>query len=117
MTRTYGKLKAEMRKLKATSPAHIEEVFTQWVNLPKSFGRPARSRLFSPLTHLLAVPLPSPLEDAIVQRDPPNVSRMARIRTRTNRFAQHRSLLQSARTALDKRHTGNAQEGGKENRE
>lgn len=48
MALTRGKLKAQVRKLKTPSPTHIEEVFSPWVNLPKNFGRPARSRLFFP---------------------------------------------------------------------
>lgn len=114
MAHTHGRLKAQAQKLTTPSPTHIEEVFSSWVNLPRNLGRPARQRLFSPLTHLLAVPLPSPLEDAVVQRDLADISRVARLRAGGDRLAQHRRLLQSPLEALDKRHTDNAQEGSKE---
>ena len=117
MIQTLGRLQTGARNLKAMSVTHIEEVFGKWISLPQDFGQAVRKRLFFPLTHLLAVPLSSALEGAIVQRDPANISRMARLRARRNRLAQHRRLLQSARPAFDKRHTENAQEGGKENRE
>lgn len=93
MAQSHGRLKAQMQTLKTPSPTHIEEVFSLWVTLPGNFGHPARSRLFSPLTHLLAVPRPSPYQGAIVQRDLADIPRLACLRARTNRLAQHRCLL------------------------
>ena len=82
MTNACFKLQAETRKLNSPSVTRIEEVFAPWVNLPGNFGRPARKRLFFPLTHLLAVPRTGPLQGPIVQRDPADLPRMARLRAR-----------------------------------
>jgi hypothetical protein len=93
MAQTHGRLMAHVQKLKTPSPTHIEEVFSTWVNLPENFGNPARRRLFSPLTRLLAVPLPDPCQDTVMQRNLADIPRMARLRAGTNRLTQHCGLL------------------------
>jgi hypothetical protein len=51
------KLRSFLTTLRQSSVADIKNVFDKWICLPDGFGNPARIRLFSPLTHLLALPL------------------------------------------------------------
>jgi hypothetical protein len=51
------KLRSSLTTLRQSSVADIKNVFDKWICLPDGFGNPARIRLFSPLTHLLALPL------------------------------------------------------------
>jgi hypothetical protein len=55
------KLCSSLTALRQSSVAEIKDVFDKWICLPDGFGSPTRIRLFSPLTHLLALPLSGPL--------------------------------------------------------
>ena len=57
MRKACGKLHASIAALRQNSVAEIQGVFAQWIDVPSNFGNPIRTRLFSPLTHLLALPL------------------------------------------------------------
>jgi len=60
MMQTVQRIRAGVRKLGALSVTQIEAAFGHWIRLPDDFGRPARHRLFSPHTHLLAFSLSGP---------------------------------------------------------
>lgn len=77
MTQAYRRLQAGAQKLRVMPVTQIEEVFGQWVCLPKTFGQSARIRLFSPLTRLLAISLASSHEGWVMQGDCANVPCMA----------------------------------------
>jgi hypothetical protein len=51
------RLRSSLAALRQGSIADIKAVFDTWVCLPDGFGNPTRIRLFSPLAHLLALPL------------------------------------------------------------
>ena len=51
------KLHSSITALRQSSVTDIKDVFDKWICLPDGFGNPARIRLFSPLTHFLALPL------------------------------------------------------------
>ena len=48
------------RRLTHAPLGELVDLFEPWLRLPATFGAPAKNRLFSPLTHLLALSLPSP---------------------------------------------------------
>jgi len=57
MKKACKKLHASIVALRQNSVAEIQTVFARWIDVPSDFGNPLRTRLFSPLTHLLALSL------------------------------------------------------------
>ena len=76
MKTTSGKFRSSITTLRQGSVAEIKDVFDKWVCLPKGFGNPARIRLFSPLKHLLALPLTGALCRHLMQGNLERVPRM-----------------------------------------
>lgn len=56
MNRGCRRLSAHARRLTHAPLGELVDLFEPWLRLPATFGAPARNRLFSPLTHLLALP-------------------------------------------------------------
>ena len=57
MTKKQGILKAGRRHAQTETVQEFRDLFKPWLGLPEGFGKGAYDRLFSPLTHLLAIPL------------------------------------------------------------
>ena len=57
MTKKLGILKAGRRRVQSETLQELRDLFQPWLSLPEDFGKGAYERLFSPLTHLLAIPL------------------------------------------------------------
>ncbi len=55
MTKGYGGVRQRRRAASKAQPGELVQLLGRWVPLPQRFGDPKRNRLFSPLTHLLAV--------------------------------------------------------------
>jgi len=60
MSRGCRRLSAHARRLTHAPLGELVDLFEPWLRLPATFGAPAKNRLFFPLTHLLALSLPSP---------------------------------------------------------
>jgi len=58
MSRGCRCLSTHARRLTHAPLGELVDLFEPWLRLPATFGAPARNRLFSPLTHLLALSLP-----------------------------------------------------------
>ena len=61
MATTLGRFGAQWRRVRECGVSDLGEVFAQWIQVPETFANPERVRLFSPLTNVLAVSVPSPL--------------------------------------------------------
>jgi hypothetical protein len=59
MIMKQGIVQAGRRRVQRETVEELRELFRPWLILPEEFAKGAYDRLFSPLTHLLAVPLPS----------------------------------------------------------
>lgn len=59
MTTKPGIVLTGRRRAQRETVQELRELFRPWLSLPKEFGKGAYDRLFSPLAHLLAIPLPS----------------------------------------------------------
>ena len=57
MKKACKKLHAAIVAVQKDSGAEIQTMYARWIDVPSHFGNPLRTRLFSPLTHLLALPL------------------------------------------------------------
>jgi hypothetical protein len=57
MKTASNKLRSSVTALRQSPVAEIKAVFDTWLRVPEGFGNPDRIRLFSPLAHLLALPL------------------------------------------------------------
>lgn len=57
MTKGYGRLTQRVKTVSKAPLGELVELFGAWVPMPEDFGAPKRLRLFSPLTHFLAVSL------------------------------------------------------------
>ncbi len=44
------------RRAQNETVQELRDLFAPWLSLPEDFGKGAYDRLFSPLTHLLAIP-------------------------------------------------------------
>jgi len=58
MTSKHAILQAGRRMAQSETVQELRDLFKPWLSLPQDFGKGAYDRLFSPLTHLLAIPLP-----------------------------------------------------------
>ena len=58
MAAGIGRFAGRVRRLREHTLADLGTLFGPWVRLGAAFGNPKRRRLFSPLTDLLALPLP-----------------------------------------------------------
>ena len=59
MSRSRGQLRNRTRTFQNASLCELMGVFTPWLDLANSFGRPERNRLFSPHENMLALLGPS----------------------------------------------------------
>ena len=57
MTKKQGILRAGGRRAQSETLQELRNLFQPWLSLPEHFGKGAYDRLFSPLTHLLVIPL------------------------------------------------------------
>jgi hypothetical protein len=60
MRQSTGRLERQSAVWSRATPGELSEAFGPWVSLPQGFGGGKRTRLFSPLTDLMALPLSSP---------------------------------------------------------
>ena len=51
----FGRFAGRVRALNRQGAGELRQVFGAWLDLPETFGKPLRKRLFSPLMDLLAV--------------------------------------------------------------
>jgi len=61
MAKTRNRFGARWRQVRACLVSDLGEVFSKWIEIPETFGDPERRRLFSPLTNVLVVLVPSAL--------------------------------------------------------
>lgn len=57
MRTKQGILQAGRRRAQSETVQELRDLFQPWLSLPQDFGKGAYDRLFSPLTHLLVIPL------------------------------------------------------------
>ena len=57
MTKKQGILRAGQRRAQHKTLQELRDLFEPWLRLPEHFGKGADHRLFSPLMHVLAIPL------------------------------------------------------------
>ena len=74
MTKSYGPLRQRVKTLAHAPLSELVELFGAWVSLSEDFGAPKRKRLFSPLTHLLAISLADLRRRRLVPRGRAQVS-------------------------------------------
>jgi len=77
MARGVRRFRAQVRHVREHSISDLEHVFAKWLDMPQTFGNPARKRLFSPLTHVLVVSVPSALAQWLLSRGGEKVPRVA----------------------------------------
>jgi len=68
MRKGYGKLANRTGALAKVPVAELVELFGTWMPVEKAVGPPKRDRLFSPLTHPLAILGPGPCRRRLVRR-------------------------------------------------
>lgn len=57
MTKKQGILRVGQRRAQHETLQELRDLFQPWLRLPENFGKGAYERLFSPLTHVLAISL------------------------------------------------------------
>jgi len=55
MASDFGRFAGRARALGRQGAGELRQIFGAWLDLPETFGKPLRKRLFFPLTNLLAV--------------------------------------------------------------
>ena len=95
MARAPGRFGAQWRRVRECLVSDLGEVFAQWIEIPETFANPERTRLFSPLTNVLVVSVPSALGRWLVSGGREEVPRLAGIGRRPDRFTSNSRLLQS----------------------
>ncbi len=55
MTKKQQIVQVGRRRAQSETVQELRDLFEPWLRLPKDFGNGAYDRLFSPLTHLLAI--------------------------------------------------------------
>ncbi len=57
MTKKQQIVQVGRRRAQSETVQELRDLFQPWLSLPQDFATGAYDRLFSPLTHLLAIPL------------------------------------------------------------
>ncbi len=89
-----GRFAGTVRRLREHTLADLGTLFAPWVRAGPAFGTPKRRRLFSPLTHLLALPLPGLVGRRFLSSLGPQVPRVAGRHGRGLGVPQHGGVLQ-----------------------
>ena len=93
MTKGYGRVTQRVKTVAKAPLGELLQLFGPWVRLPEDFGAPERQRLFSPLTHLLAVSIAGLGCRRFLPRGRAQVPGVVGHRRGQERFPQHRRLL------------------------
>ena len=93
MNRSTGQLRNKTRTFQNASLGELMGVFTPWLDLTKSLGKPERNRLFSPHENRLALLDPSAVGGRIVQGSRTQVPGVARVDRRHAGLAQFGRVL------------------------
>ena len=93
MTKKQGILQAGRHRAQSETVQELRDLFRPWLNLPGDFGKGAYDRLFSPLTHLLALPLAGLGRGRQLPGDTQEVPRLAGTREEEDGVAQYGGLL------------------------
>ena len=93
MTHKRALLQAGRRQAQHETLQEVRDVFQPWLRLPKDFGKGAYERLFSPLTHVLAVLVPGLGGGRRVSGDAQEVLGLAGLGEEQDRVAQNGGLL------------------------
>lgn len=93
MAKGRGRFAGRVRRLREHTLAELGTIFEPWVDADAAFGNPKRRRLFSPLTDVLALPLPGLLGRRLLSSHGPQVPRVAGRQGRGLGVPQHRGVL------------------------
>ena len=88
-----GVLKSGLGRVRDKAPLELESLLSSWLQLPRNFGGRGYVRLFSPLTHVLAVFGAGAGPGLFVSRDVEAVSGVAGCVGGQERFAEYGGLL------------------------
>ena len=93
MRKGYGQLAQRADTLAQAPVAELVELFGPWLPVAQAVGPPKRDRLFSPLTHLLALLGPGAWSRRLLRRGGAQGPGVARTGGEATRFTQDRRLL------------------------
>ena len=93
MRKGYGKLANRIGTLAEAPVAELVELFGTWMPVEKAVGPPKRDRLFSPLTHPLAILGAGPWRGRLVRRSGAQGFGVARAGGKEACFTQDGGLL------------------------